>query len=547
MQLHDEGAKRRYRQDGHWGETTLLDVFDRHVASHPDAVAIADPDDRPDLVGSRTETLTWSELGRAVDALATALKRRGLGPDEVVMAQLPNVWELPALYLAVARAGGVLSPLPMQWRERDIRYIADLTGARLFVAPERFKGTEPLALARSAAPGLEVLSLDEVSELAAGDIDVEVLSGIGIGADDVFSLCWTSGTEAEPKGCPMTHNNWLFQAGLMVDLLHVPEGGSLLATPPIVNMTGVGVVLVPWLVTGGSLRLHHPLNLELLLKQMTAGVSFTILVPALLNMLVKHPQVDSFDFSGIGVIGTGSAPPSRASLEEFKRRWGIEIVNIWGQNEGTGLVAGPDDIPALEQRVDHFPWWGRSDVTWPSGIEGVEIQILDEEDRPLSEPQSVGELAYRGPNVFPGYFGRHDLTVRAFTDQGFFRTGDLFQILDDRHLSFFDRKKDIIIRGGFNISAAEVENVALAHPGILEAAAVAVPDDIMGEKVCLFVVPQDASNPPTLEDVTGFMQQQGMAVYKLPERLEIIESLPRNPVGKLLKFDLREEAKQRMG
>jgi len=204
-------------------------------------------------------------------------------------------------------------------------------------------------------------------------------------------------------------------------------------------------------------------------------------------------------------------------------------------------------VPDLHLRSDHFPWWGREGIAWPSGVEGIELKILDDADRELEEPGGVGELCYRSPGLFPGYFRRPDLTAKAFTPDGFFRTGDLFVIHDDRHVGFYDRKKDIVIRGGFNISSAEVENAVLGHPKVAEAAVVPLPDEILGERVCVFVVPRDPADPPTLEEIVRFLRREGMSVYKLPERLELIDALPRNPVGKILKQRLREELNRRLG
>lgn len=537
MRLHDEETIRSYHALGHWGDRTLLDVFYHNVATFEDQVAVVDPPNRPSLVGSEAQELTWGELGRAVDGLAGALVSRGVGLDDVVVVQLPNVWELIALYLGVARAGGIISPLPMQWRQHEIAHVVELTGARMFVGTSNFKGLDQIALAQQAGSGLEeVLDLKDLARFSATSSEIGPVS---VGADDVFTLCWTSGTEAEPKGCPLTHNNWRFQSGLLVKLLELPQSAKLLCTAPVVNMTGVGVLLIPWLLTGGNLILHHPLDMDLLMAQIAEGADSTLLVPALLNMIVKKAEAGEVRLGHFGTIGTGSAPPSAHSMEEFRKRWGIEIVNIWGQNEGTAMISGPTDVPEVSWRVDHFPWWGQPGTSWPSSISGVGIVLLDEDGRELYKPGEVGELAYRGPNVFPGYFRRPDLNREAFAPGGYFRSGDLFKILDESYLGFFDRKKDIVIRGGFNISAAEVENLVIAHPGVADAAVVAKPDEILGEKVGLFIVPKDPASPPSLDQIIGFLKGRDLAVYKLPEHLEILEEIPRNPVGKILKAELR--------
>jgi acyl-CoA synthetase (AMP-forming)/AMP-acid ligase II len=310
-------------------------------------------------------------------------------------------------------------------------------------------------------------------------------------------------------------------------------------------MTALGVQFVPWLLFGGTFVLHHPLDVEMCLRQLgEEKVNFTILPPAVLNMILKHPRIGDYDLATIRTITSGSAPLSPWALQEFQRRWGIEVVNIWGQNEGTGLISGPADIPELARRAEIFPDWGRPGAQW--SVAGVETKVVDPDTgRVLTETGVVGELAYRGPNVMPAYFGRPDLSGKAFDDEGFFYTGDLFAIKEGNQLAFFDRRKDIIIRGGFNISAQEVESSLQGHPKVLDVAAVAMPDEILGERTCVFVVPRPGQTVD-LGELAAFMKGKGMAVYKLPERLEVTERIPRNPVGKIVKSELREVIRRRL-
>jgi non-ribosomal peptide synthetase component E (peptide arylation enzyme) len=242
------------------------------------------------------------------------------------------------------------------------------------------------------------------------------------------------------------------------------------------------------------------------------------------------------------MISIGGAPPSLWSVIELKRRWGIDFCNIWGQNESAGIYAGPYDIPDIEKRIDHFPQWGKPGTEWHSPeAKYFRTKILDRDTRKeLTEIGSVGELWYDSPCVIPCYFRNPEATAAAFDSERFFNTGDLFQIKDGNCVGFFDRTKDIIIRGGFNISAQEVENMILGYPKVIDAAAVSMPDENLGEKTCVFVVPREGEKV-TLDEITSFMKKQGIASYKLPERLEVINIIPRNPVGKILKSVLREK------
>ncbi|MCQ4322475.1 class I adenylate-forming enzyme family protein [Stutzerimonas stutzeri] len=537
MILHKPELIEAYTGKGYWGNKTLLDYLSAHAAAHPDREAVVDPPNRDELVGTPAQRLTWAELGRAVDAVAAGLASRGFGRDDVLVAQLPNVWELAMLYLAAAKAGGLLSALPMQWRRKDVGYVKETTGARFYVSAEQFHGFDYQALGQ--ALGFErYIGLRELSAIAQGEPGA--MAKVSVDANDIFTLCWTSGTEADPKGCPMSHNNWEYLSRMLPAACGLQQGDRILCVAPLVNMTAVGVNYVPWLAAAGTLVLHHPIAPQILLRQLAEErIQYTILVPAMLNMIVKLPNVDQLDLSGGRTISTGSAPPSAWSMQEFKRRWDIDIVNIWGQNEGTCLVAGPADVPDLQRRVDHLPWWGKAGVEWPSGVTGVELKILGDGDEEVTAPGGIGELCYRSPGLFAGYFQRPDITARSFTADGFFRTGDLFVVQDDRHVGFYDRKKDMVIRGGFNISSVEVENAVLGFHKVRDVAVIPAPDEIMGERVCVCVVPADEDDPPTLEEINAYLKTQGMSVYKLPEKMKLVDAIPRNPVGKILKKTLR--------
>lgn len=548
MQIHSDTRIDEYERAGVWGDVTLLDRFDDVAAGQPDRTAVVDPPNRPELVGGAPERLTYAEFHSRVDAIAADLRDRGVGKDDVVVVQLPNTWELAALYLAVARAGAVISPLPVQWRRREIEHVVEITGAEVIVAVEEFNGFDHAGMAERVVEDLPtlrtVVTLDDVRGASEREVDQAVFGNVDVGANEVFNLQWTSGTTADPKACPMSHNNWA--ANFVPPLTDMSEGGRLLCLAPLVNMTALGVLYVPWLLTRGTLVLHHPIDAELLVEQlMGEDITFTIMVPTLLNRLLKHPKVDAFDFSGIETIATGSAAPAAWTLAEFKDRWDIEIINIWGQNEGTGIVSGPRTTP-LSRRATDFPQF-RTDVDW--GIDDPRVTTIDtkivdpETGEEVTEIGERGELAYRGPFTMGGYFNQPELTEKAFDDDGFFYTGDLFEVEPDDFISFFDRKKDVVIRGGYTISAKEVENVALQHEHVADAAVVAMPDPELGERVAIYVVPNQGESV-ALEDVTSLMEDE-IAIYKHPERLELVEEIPRNPVGKVLKTELRADIQEK--
>lgn len=549
MILASEERIKEYTAKGCWTDRTLLDDFKGHVQTMPERTAIVDPYNKEALLGAQPARISYADLNRAVEGTASALMAEGIGKDDVVIVQLPNCWELAMLYLAVARAGGLMTPIPMQWRSKELSYVAELTGAKAFITVQSFHGFEHLAMGRAvqkSLPGLKHLyTYEDVLRMAQAEPDPR-LDQVPIHGNDVFTLCWTSGTEAQPKGCPLSHNNWRCQSGLAA-AGGVKPGDTMLTAGPLVNMASIGTVFVPWILYGGTMVLHHPFDPALLLKQMVAEkINYTLLVPAVVNLILKHPLAAGVDLSSIRSITVGSAPPSLWALQEFKKRWDIEIGNIWGQNEGTAIISGVADVPEMEVRVDSLPRYGVQDQAWsPPMAQFIRTKVVDPMGKELTEDGAVGELLYRGPNVIPGYFKRPDLTEKSFDQDGYIRTGDLFQLSGGKYLKFFDRAKDIIIRGGNNISAQEVENTLLAHPAVQDVAAVAMPDENLGERVCVYVVPKP-EQAITLDDVKAFMKENGVAVYKLPERLEVIPAIPRNPVGKILKKELREDIRQKM-
>jgi non-ribosomal peptide synthetase component E (peptide arylation enzyme) len=550
MILATDKMIREWKDKGAWVEKTLIDCFKEHVASEPDKICLVDPPNKDKLMGLEPERLTYQALDRAVDATAEGLLDIGITKDDILLVQMPNCWELAMLYLAIARTGALISPLPVQWRATELEYIADLTKAVAFITVNQFNNFKHKNMAealQSKHSSLKhILTVEDIRAMSRGKITGK-LDKIKISADDVFTLSWSSGTEAQSKGCPLSHNNWYIQAGLQIESAGIKLGDNLLTAGPLVNMASVGTVYIQWLKQGGKLVLHHPFTPDILFRQLVEEkINYTLLVPAVVNLLLKNPKIDEIDISSVRAITIGSAPPALWSVQELKRLWGIEFGNIWGQNESTAIISGPFDIPDLEMRIDHFPQFGKRGAKWSSPLTRfIQTKIVSPDTgEELKEVGAVGELYYRGPNVIPCYFRRPDITEKSFDNDGYFKTGDLFQIQDGDCVGFFERTKDIIIRGGFNISAQEIENMLLGHPKILDVAAVAYPDEILGEKTCAYVVPR-GEEKITLDDITLFMKEKGIAAYKLPERLEIVKEIPRNPVGKILKKALREDIRKR--
>ena len=546
---------------GWWGTDTVDDLFRRAAEADPRRVALVDPPNRADLTVGVPQRWTWSETATRVDRLAAALVAAGMRRDDVLMVQLPNVVELPLVYLAAARMGAIVSPLPVQYRQHELRHTMGVVEPRAFITTTRFAGHDHVAMVREMAEaprtliGLAdarlpngVLSLTEMIETSQ---DAPVHAE-GATANDIFTVCWTSGTEAEPKGVPRSHNQWISIAYATTDGAALRDGAVMLNPFPMVNMSGLGGMFVPWLQVAGTLVMHHPMALPVFLAQIAAErCEYTVAPPLLLNLLLGNEALlASADLSSLRVVGSGSAPLSAAMVVGWKERFGIDVLNFFGSNEGTALIGDTVTVPDPAERAVLFPRFG---ADGPAGAEwgnrvalGMETRLVDPVDSsPVTEPEAAGELAVRGPTLFPGYYRRPEMTARAFDADGFYLTGDLFAIPADApdRLRFIGRARDLIIRGGMKVAPEELESLLAQHPSVADVAVVGVADApgsrFEGEhRICVAVVPRPGSSV-TIGDLRRFLVAQQVAAYKIPKDLVLFDALPRNPVGKVLKGELR--------
>lgn len=543
-----------YRETGFWGNETLSALFRENVKRTPEALALCDMPGKEAATGLAERRLSYDALHRAVQGLADQLGNAGLEAGDILLVQLPNSAELAATYLAAWERGIIVSPVPMQWRRHELEGVLEATGAKALMTLARFKEENHEALAHAAAekasarPQLFVwgaaasknalpLEWREVEPLPAKTGDPQRLA----------TICWTSGTEARPKGVPRHHDHWRAAGMAMVEACGLGQGDVILCPFPLVNMAALGGTFVPWLLTGGTLVLHHPLDLPVFLKQLVAEkVNYTVAPPAVLNMLLKDEKLLAMlDLSNFRSIGSGSAPLAPFMVKGFQERFGLPIVNIFGSNEGTCLSSGAGDVPEPENRAQFFPRIGGGGLDWPSEISTVtrtKLVDLQSGDEVLEEGVP-GELVIKGPTVFDGYWreGSEDGPARAIDAEGFFHTGDVFEIAGDsgRFYRFVERAKDIIIRGGMNISPGEIDGLMAGHPDIAEAAVFGVPDERLGERICAALVPANGK-AVTLQSLTDYLRAEGIAAYKLPEMITEVEALPRNPLGKVLRRVLKE-------
>lgn len=546
-----------FSRKGWWGGQTLSDLFEDVVAKYPDRLALIDQPNRSEWLAGEAKRLTWAELQDEVEACAAALDSLGIGVGDTLVVQLPNVTEFVILYLAVAHLGAIISPLPVQYGHHELGQITGQLQPDLFVGATRVGKNDLRGVMKSGQCGALAWLGEDVPE---GDHDLAaVIAGFrgrkeavppraAIDANDVYTVCWTSGTTGTPKGVPRTHNMWTAIARATYEAALMEDGDVLLNPFPFVNMASIGGFLVNWLHCGGTMVLHHPLDLPVFLGQVQQErVTFTIAPPALLNMLLKNEELMAqFDLSSLRTIASGSAPLSPWMVQGFADKYDIGVVNLFGSNEGVCLVSSTTDMPDASQRATYFPRFGVEGIEWSASVSKmIRTRLRDLESGEIAtRPGSVGELELWGATVIDHYLGQEPGDPSVFTEDGYFRSGDLFEIAGNeeppRFYRFVGRSKDIIIRGGFNISPEELDIALAAHPKLAEAATVGCPDPDLGERVCVFIVPKPAQTVE-LSDITSFLTEQGFARFKLPERLETVDQLPRNALGKVVRTELRSQ------
>ena len=552
MQTSTNKRIRALTESGFWGQDSLHGLLAERVAQEPHALAVADQPDKMELTGMPPARLSFSDLDIASTALALQLLEHGIGPGSRIMVQLPNIVELVVCFYAASKLGAIISPLPVQYGAHEITQLSTTLETTLFIGCPSFKGQSLIQTARDVLPRLPVLAIGDDLECLASSVPLKgtrtlatYSRSLNDPANRVLTVCWTSGTTGTPKGVPRSANMWLATARATAEAGGYQRGDRLLNPFPLVNMAAIGGFLFAAAELGCGLILHHPLDPAVYLTQMQdEKIHFTIAPPALLNQLAAQPEFwQQFDFSTLRAVGSGSAPLSPAMIATFENDYQKPVINFYGSNEGLALFATPETVPSSEMRAAYFPRFGTPGLEWPGRCHhAVQSKVIDPDTGlEVDEPGAVGELCFAGATVFDGYFGTEDTDV--FTEDGFFRSGDLVEIsaAPTHYYRIVGRCKDIINRGGMKISPAELDTLIESHPQVREAAVCAYADQALGERVCVCLVPKDADHPPSLKEVCGFLKAQGLAKFKLPEKISYLVALPRNPIGKVLRGDLQAD------
>lgn len=532
----------RFRAEGHWGDLTLPAMFAATCDRVPQRLGLVDPPNRAEVFEGKPRRLTYAQMRAEVDRYAAALQAQGIGPGSLVATQLPNIAELVLIYLAISQIGAILSPISIAYRSAELHDLSLVAKFDAYLSVARLKGQDYYAERLDSLPD-SVLRLGIGSGLPEGVVRLDTIeagdpSPVVLDADDLFAVFWTSGTEGIPKAVPKTHNNLMASSLGAWRLLSLPDGTNILAPFPFVNAAAMGGLMMCWMRTAGAMILHHPFDVGVFLTQLkTEEIGYTMVAPTILTYLrdqARDPDLHPA-LHRLRAIGTGSAPPDPEVFVFFEDAFDVPVVNFFGSNEGAQMCSSPEQVTDPRRRATFFPRDG--DESWDPALRtanGGSFRLIDPATGALvSEPGALGEMYLHGPALLPGYYSRAGFDRSKFTEDGYFPSGDLFQISDCGTLiRFHARLRELIVRGGMKISPVELDNALSALPGVREVAVAGFEDPHMGEKVCLFAV-MAPGQTLDLATVTAFCDAAGMAKFKWPERLELRDALPRTPLAKL--------------
>ena len=525
-----EEAARRYRSDALW---SLYETIPSLLVD-----AARDFGDRDAVVDDSGRRLTYGELEDQSARLAGALEARGIGPGDVVGVQLPNRVEASLVACAIERLGAIVNPLVTVYRERELEYMCAKCETKALVVPGTFRRFDHEALALHVAervpslttivtldddppPGTDSLAalLAEGSRAAARDIDPDAFAAV----------LFTSGTEADPKGVLHTHNTLLANCRAIATLLDMDEDDAVFMASPVGHGTGYGFGIRLALHLGGKLVLQETWNAaEAATLIAEERCAYTHASMPFAHDLLNVPGLGDRDLSCLRYFVTGGASVPSGFVTRIREHVGCLLLRLYGQTEAfmTTLNRPADLVETLESR-DGAP------------VPSVEMQIWDDDGNevPTGTP---GEAVCRGAHRCVGFIRDEERARRSITVDGWLRMGDYCTMDEHGYVTVVGRKKEVINRGGYKYSPREVEDLVAVHADVDRVAVVRMDDERLGEKACIFVIPKSGATP-TLETLVAYLREHGVAAYKWPERLELVDALPMTASGKVQKFVLEEQ------
>lgn len=498
-------------------EQTLASMVRYWAGRQPDAVAVVDGSSR----------LTYKELDDLSRRTASGLRVAGVERGEVLSVQLPNCWEFVVLAVAAAYAGLVFNPISHRFRREELEHIFTSSGTGAFVHAGQHKGFDfgdHAALFDELKPGGAVVVVGERDQ---GEVDFTMISASEpidlepVQLHEESTILHSSGTEGKPKLPVHEEASMMHCTRAVAERFNLRRSDRFLATVPLTTGTGTHGMIHCALVLGASLVIMDewdPSKAAHLIEQ--EKCTYTIAPTTMLFDLLNADDVNVEQFESLRLFTCGGAPIPSPLVEEARGRFGFSISPMYGSTEVLAATTAHLDDPPTR-------------ITGSDGCSlfGVEMNLLDAVD-------GIGEIAIAGPTLFVRYAGQPELTSRRLSD-GWFHSGDLGSIDEDGYVRVVDRLSDVIVRGGVNISSKDVESDLLGHPDIIEAAAVAMPDPRLGERIAAFIVVEPNRAAPGLDEILRFLEMAGVARYRWPEHVVVVDQLPKNASGKVHKSALR--------
>jgi acyl-CoA synthetase (AMP-forming)/AMP-acid ligase II len=546
----DSAAAPFWWPDAPGPETTVAELLASRVALRGDATALIAPSLlAPDKAGRAESTVTYAELRERAARMASVLREAGVGPGDRVGILLDNdgATEAAVTYHASHLLGAINVPLNTRYVARELEYVLGFTEPRAVVFSTSHAarladlrpalGDAALLEATADAPALG-RPLGELLAAAAPLADPAPLD-----PDQDADWIFTSGTTGNPKAVALSHRGSVACAYQTVGAWGLDPHSVYQSFAPFFTSTGCHSNPLSCLAAGCAYLIEPEFDVQGTLDRIERhGVTSTFLINSVLTLILERrtrEELAAYDFSALRRVCYGAQPASPAFYhrirEEIGRDWGVELVNIYGLTEGgtTGIYLSDADHDEAMKRIGPYGISiGRNGFR-----DWVEWTVLREDDDTTAAPDEVGELCVKGPSTMTRYVGRPEESERALRD-GWLHTGDSALLDPDGFLFFVDRNKQMIRRGGLNISSAEVEGVLLEHPGVIEAAVVPLPNPVLGSDVRAVIVPADP--PPTAADLTAFAAER-LADYKVPTQIDFIEALPRNGMNRVMKNVLTGE------
>lgn len=518
---------------GAWENKILIDHFDIWAEKYPVRTAIVSCLTERDEVFS----LSFKDLQDISKKIAANLLKLGIGLGDIVSFQLNNRWEFYALAIACVRIGAVTNPLMPVLREKELSYMLELTGSKIFVVPKEFRSFDFKSMAQDLQrdlPALEhVIVLDDDDpDFGFGRLTADITFQEPIAsphANELMQLLFTSGTTGEPKGVMHTANTLYSNVRQFAERLEITDGDVIFCPTPLAHQLGyLFGLLLPSLVGAKVIYqdIWDPVKAADLIEQ--EGASICMGATPFLADLADLLGAANRDLSKFRLFVSGGAPIPPALVRRAKINLEAEIISVWGMTEV--LVVTSVKLGDPEEKV-----FGSDGVP----VDHSAVRIVDEDIRELP-CGSEGRLEASGASICVGYLKRPELYV--INDGIWFDTGDLARMDEDGYIRITGRTKDIIIRGGENIPVVEIESALYRHHAINQVAIVAMPDDRMGERACAFVTLNDGE-AFSFEEMSAFLNAQKITKVYFPERMEILDAMPMTVTGKIQKFELRDRTK----